>query len=103
MTPRPTYCVDTSSLLEAWVRSYRPKNWPSFWERLERLIADGRCVIPEEVGTEIEDDAANLNEWVKKQPGLIVDFDRDQELAIQQVMRDYRGLVNLNKNKGWAD
>ncbi len=32
-----------------------------------------------------------------------MNFSRDQELAIQEVMRDYRGLVNLNKNKGWAD
>ena len=101
--PRQTYCLDTSSLLEAWGRSYRPANWPSFRMKLEKLIADGRCVICEEVKTEIEDDAANLIDWARKQPGFLVNYDRDQELVVKQIMRDYPRLANLNRNKGWAD
>jgi hypothetical protein len=77
-----------------------PKSFPSFWKLLEALIADGRCVIPEEVRTEIEDDTSDLFEWVKKQPKLVVDFSRDQELAIQEVMRDYPGLVELPRFDG---
>ena len=103
MSGKPVYCLDTSSLIEAWSRSYRPKRFASFWRRLEALIAEGRCKICEEVRTEIEQDTADLIGWVRQQPGLVVDFDRAQELAVQEVMDKYPNLVNLNKNKGWAD
>lgn len=103
MNGRLTYCFDTSSLLEAWGFSYRPKSFPSFWVKLEALIADGRCAIPEEVRYEIENDANDLIGWVRTQKGLVVDFSREQELVVQRVMREYPRLINLKKNKGWAD
>src|SRR5918997_1695618 len=103
MTEQPTYCIDTSSLLEAWGYSYRPKSFPSFWEKMERLIADGRCFIPEEVRYEVEEDANDLLSWVKVQPNFVVDYDRSQELIVQDIMRKHPRLVNLRKNKGWAD
>ncbi len=103
MSTQPVYCMDTSSLIEAGVRSYRPASFPSFWEKLERLIAEGRCVVCEEVRTEIEQESDELSKWVKQHPPLVTNFDRNQELAIQEVMREFPGLVNLKKNKGWAD
>lgn len=98
-----TYCLDTSSLLEAWSRSYRIANFPSFWARMERLVKEGRSVICEEVRTEVEQNSTGLLEWVKAQTGLIVEFDRRQEQMVQRIMHDYPKLVNLKKNKGWAD
>jgi hypothetical protein len=103
MTDEPIYCIDTSSLLEAWGYAYRPKSFPSFWERMEHLIADGRCVIAEEVQYEVEDDANDLISWVKKQHKFVVDYDRNQELVVKEIMRKYPRLINLKKNKGWAD
>lgn len=95
--------MDTSSLLEAWGHSYRPQNFRTFWRRLDLLIAEGRCVICEEVRTEVEEDANKLIDWVKQHPGLVVDFSRDQELVVQRIIRAYPKLVNIKKNKGWAD
>lgn len=90
-------------MLEAWSRSYRIGSFPSFWERLTKLIADGRCVICEEVHTEIQDDSAGLADWAKGQLNFVVDFDRRQEILVQEIMRDYPRLVNTTRNKGWAD
>lgn len=103
MIVQPTYCVDTSSLLEAWGYAYQPRSFPSFWVRMESLIADGRCVISEEVRYEVEDDANDLISWVKAQRNFVVDYDRNQELLVQEIMRKYPALINLRKNKGWAD
>ena len=85
------------------MRSYRPNSFASFWIRLEQLITDKRCVISEEVRIEVEQGTTKLVDWVKQHPGLVIDFDRCQEQIVQQVMRDYKRLINLRKNKGWAD
>lgn len=103
MTALESYCIDTSSLLEAWGRSYRPQTFRAFWRRLEQMIAERRGVICEEVRTEIEDDSNKLIDWVKQQHDFVVQFDRQQELIVKQVMCQFPGVVNLKKNKGWAD
>ncbi len=70
---------------------------------MDELIAEGRCKICEEVRTEAEDDTEGLYEWIKQRPNLVVDFDREQELAVKEVMAKYPRLVHLKKNTGWAD
>jgi hypothetical protein len=97
------YCIDTSSLLEAWVRSYRPHSFPTFWQLLERLISDGRCVACEEVKSEVEKDSHGLTAWLRSQSNFVVTFDRKQEREVKKVMKDYPNIVNIRKNKGWAD
>lgn len=103
MTKRLVYCVDSSSLIEAWGYSYRPKNFPSFWDEVEKLIVEGRFVIPEEVKYEVENDTNALHDWVRTHESLVTDFDRDQETKVQMIMREYPRLISLRKNKGWAD
>jgi Domain of unknown function (DUF4411) len=95
--------MDTSSLLEAWVRSYRPKNFPTFWQLLEGLIARNRCVVCEEVKSEIDRFSDELAVWLRNQPDFIVAFDSDEERIVKKVMREYSKLINIKKNKGWAD
>jgi hypothetical protein len=34
---------------------------------------------------------------------MVVDFNREQEEVVKEIMRDYPRLVSLRKNKGWAD
>jgi hypothetical protein len=34
------YSIYTSALIHAWRRAYPPKNFESFWSRLEKLIED---------------------------------------------------------------
>lgn len=36
-----TYSVDTSALIEAWVRNQPPDVFPSVWLELDKLIAAG--------------------------------------------------------------
>lgn len=103
MTSLPTYCMDTSSLIQAWGYSYRPKSFPTFWTRFERLIADGRCVISDEVRYEVEKDSNDLISWVKAQADFIADFSAEQEQLVKNIINTYPRLMNLRKNSGWAD
>lgn len=57
----PIYCIDTSSVLEWYIRTYTPAILPSLPERMEDLIAAGRLRAPRVVLDEIKpgDDCHN--------------------------------------------
>jgi hypothetical protein len=60
-------------------------------------------VICEEVKAELKNDTSGLYDWLKKQPGFVVNFDSYQETVVKQVMSDYPRIVSLKRNKGGAD
>jgi hypothetical protein len=97
------YCIDSSSLINAWGDYYRPRNFPSFWANLERLITVGRCVTCEEVREELDSGSDELKEWVRKQGGFVVSYDHCQEQVVQDIMNTFPNIINLKKNRGWAD
>ena len=37
-----TYCIDTSAILDGWVRNYPRDVFPTLWDKLEKMIVDGR-------------------------------------------------------------
>lgn len=38
MASNRVYSVDSSALIHAWNRAYRPKNFPTFWKLIDDLI-----------------------------------------------------------------
>jgi hypothetical protein len=48
------YCLDSSALIDAWVRKYPPDFLPSLWKGIEDFITNGTLVSPEEVLLELE-------------------------------------------------
>jgi hypothetical protein len=75
----PTYCIDTSSILEARTRSYPPGVFIKLWEQIEALIEADRLVSPIEMLKELEKKDDETRTWAKKQttrfvaliPGLV--------------------------------
>ena len=59
------YVFDTSSLII--LRNYYPKRFPSFWDRFEEAVSDGKVISVREVLGEIDGYGGkdHLNEWVK--------------------------------------
>ncbi len=98
-----TYCIDTSSLIEAWVRHYPQDVFPAVWLKLEELIAEGRFCAPEEVRTEIERKEDGLAKWTKRHKSLFVPLDQAQIAAVQQVLRTFPLLVDSSKNRSGGD
>src|SRR5690242_13999737 len=103
MSRRGVYCIDTSSLLEAWVRAYPRAVFPSLWDKVEALIADARLCSPEEVQREIEKKEDELNTWAKAQTGLFVPLDADQAIEVKRILRDVPLLVDSSKGRSGGD
>lgn len=97
------YCIDTSSILEAWVRTYPRDIFPGFWINLQELIDSGRLISPEEVLQEIQRKEDDVAVWAKSQTQFFVPFDEHQEEHFITVMTDHALLISNTKRKHDAD
>src|SRR5271163_2095839 len=75
------YCIDTSSILEWYVRTYPPSIFPSLPERMEALIADGRLRSPKAVMDEIRA-GDDCHRWAKAQAALFV----EESVSVQRLV-----------------
>lgn len=66
------YCLDTSVLIESWVRNYRYSSFPSFWKKMEDSISKGIIIAPDIVLNELKRKEDELYEWAKNQKKLFV-------------------------------
>jgi len=101
-----SWCIDTSSLIQAHRRAYPRSLFPSLWERLEALIAGGSVVAPDEVLKELSVEDDELLEWARTQRGLFVPLDAaQQDVVTRIVLPAYpaRGLPEVALSKAWAD
>jgi hypothetical protein len=61
------FSFDSSSLIHAWNRAYRPKNFPTFWVHLEDHIKAGVVVASIEVLNELARKDDGIYAWCKAQ------------------------------------
>lgn len=98
----PPYVVDTS----IWIhigRNHPPDIFLSLWQRLDGAIATGHIVSPDEVLHEIERGEDILAATLGSRQGLFVPLDDAQMEAVAEVIRECRGLVNEEAERGRAD
>ena len=98
------FSFDSSSLIHAWNRAYRPKNFPSFWEHLEEAVTSGVVVASTEVLSELsrKDDA--VHSWCKHlASSLCVDVDDAQQEHMRHIMGTYPRLVDTVKGRSGGD
>jgi len=60
------YCIDTSAILDGWVRYYPPDVFCAVWARLDALIHSGDLVACEEVLHELEKKDDQAYSWAKQ-------------------------------------
>jgi len=99
------YCIDTSSVLEAWRRRYRPKNFGSFWNNLDELIAQERVLMSREVFTELQKKDDDVHKWFKSRTSnkFIIEIDDDTHDEVRRIMGLYPRLVDTAKGRSEAD
>ena len=98
------FSFDSSSLIHAWNRAYRPTNFPSFWNFLEQAINAGVVVASVEVLNELSKKDDAVYEWCKRVSGqLCVDIDDEQQEHLQHVMGTYPRLVDTVKGRSGGD
>ena len=80
------YCFDSSSIIQAWVRTYPPENFPGFWSRFEKAIDGGLIVSPEDVRQELNH-PDKLKVWAHTQDGMFRELDKEVQHSLRDVVR----------------
>jgi hypothetical protein len=74
------YCIDASSLIKL-KQDFRRNVFPTLWDKVEKLIQQGRLIAANEVLEEIKRDDA-LGPWARKNKRMFKKLDQEQiELA----------------------
>lgn len=97
------YCLDTSALIEPWVRLYPPDVFPPVWKKLEELVGNGSLRAPVEVRRELERQSDKLHEWASAAEGMFVELDADQAVKSKEIVNAFPNLVKPNSTKSAAD
>ena len=89
-----SYSVDTSALLDAWVRYYPPDVFETLWKQLDSLVAKGRLLAIDEVRRELEKKDDELFKWVSARPAMIVTLDEElQTAALPSSIASHRSPI----------
>ncbi len=94
MVRKKIYCFDTSALFDAGIRWYPPDVFPSFWERLGKLVEEGRLFIPSIVAEESTRQTHIVGKWVKEikknYSGAIVEPDEEIQRGLRKITQNFR-------------
>ncbi len=97
------YSIDTSAIVETWVRDYPPDVFPNVWAKLEDLIDNGVLAATEEVLVELEKQHDKVYEWACHHRGMFVPTDAKIQKAVRNILRDHKRLVDTRRNRSGAD
>ena len=96
------YCLDTSVLIEGWVRRYPIANFPSFWQKMEEAIAENILISSFFVHEELKRKNDELFEWAGKQEGFFIDPVGEVQLEQAAIVNRYPKMVG-DGNKSLGD
>ena len=97
------YSIDTSALLDGWLRYYPPDVLPDVWTGLDELIKGGDLGATEEVLIELEKRDDGIHKWAKKRKRMFVAIDKRIQEAVSAILKDHEKLVDTRKNRSAAD
>lgn len=96
------YSIDTSALIDAWVRWYPPDLFPKLWENIETLISEQRIFATEEVLVELEKKDDDIFKWAKKQQ-MFYPLTTEIQTFVSQILTKYPRLVDSRRERSQAD
>lgn len=97
------YSIDTSALLEGWVRHYPMDVFPSLWDRLDGLIVAGELRASEEVLHELRRKEDDLSEWADARSELFVETDEAIQIEVTEILAQHEKLVDDSRGHNAAD
>jgi predicted nucleic acid-binding protein len=98
-----SYSIDTSALMEAWVRHYPPDVFPTLWEQIEKLVEAGRLLAIDEVLGELERKSDDLHDWAKQHAGMFISTDEAIMRRAAAVLKQFPSLAEPQSLRGKAD
>ena len=97
------YSIDTSALIDWWVRYYPPNAFGGLVPRLEQLIGNGQLWASREVRDELEKQNDACFRWAKEQVDLFVESDAPIQGVVSSLMGKYFNAEKPDKGIGGAD
>ena len=99
-----TYSIDSSALLDGWVRHYPPEHFPSLWDRVRALIGEGRFLVSEEVFVEINEHDDSLSAWLNaRQDQVVVPTTGEVAGVVRQILAAHERLAMSGPGRNRAD
>jgi len=95
--------MDTSAIIDAWMRNYAPDIFPAVWARLEELIDRGALIATEEVLHELQRKHDDVYKWAKQHGHMFVPIDARIQAAVKRILRDHKKLIDERKGRSGAD
>jgi hypothetical protein len=97
------YSIDTSALVDWWVRYYPPANFPTLLARVENLIVAGHLKASKEVLEELQRQDDELAAWAKDHPDLFVEDSEAVQDTVTVLMDKYFNPAKPDKGISGAD
>lgn len=97
------YSVDTSSLLDWWVRYYPPDLFGGLWDRIERAVALGTILVQDEVVRDLSRKDDMVYHWVKDHTCMHVPLDLEIQAAAGRIMDQFPNLVDIERQRSVSD
>jgi predicted nucleic acid-binding protein len=93
----PRFVFDSSFLIKLH-REQPAELYPSLWERLAELLAQGEAVMPREADREIQvkDDA--LRAWLRERQAAVVESTLEELQVVREIAERHPGWVRGPKN-----
>ena len=101
------YSIDTSALLDAWVRHYPNDLFPSFWDKFKILAETKKGVASELIGHELQRKDDGCYKWFQTNnlTHFFVGLNDDVENSVIDILKNpnYQRLVGDHKGSYGAD
>lgn len=97
------YSIDTSAILDGWVRYYPPDIFPGLWQHLDELIAGGQLIATEEVLHELKRKEDEVYAWATERDRLFVPINEGIQPAVTAILEQFEKLVDTRANRSGAD
>jgi hypothetical protein len=97
------FSLDTSGLLDAWVRHYPPDVFPAVWSLMDSAVRKGEIFVIDEVVQELERKDDGISAWVRDHDNMIVPIDDGVQRRVAEIMSRHGRLVDSRKNRSGCD
>lgn len=96
------YSIDTSALLDGWVRNYPPDVFGSVWSGLKGLGNGGKLVAYDEVIEELAKKQDEVWKWAKAELTLHA-MDEEIQRVVAEILAVHQRLVDERRNRSKCD
>ena len=97
------YSIDTSALIEAWVRVYPKDIFPTWWRLFQDAVNQDLIKASQMVLLELENKDDDLYKWARTQQNLFIPIQEDIQIEVKNILDKHPRLVENRKQRSGAD